>query len=1156
MKRILIFLTFFLVNVIYSQIDRPADHYSLIKGVNVSHNLNSGSTGYYIPLYNLNLGTLILASKLDYESNGFKPILQPGIAGLNWNIKSIGKITRENHQILNSSSELRNLRYASSGGISDFIPQDCPVPEKLSLNPGFRKKDLLTNLPAALKNVVLTEKFFFDFFGFKGYFIIDNEKQVIVNCETGNLKVSLDDLNCQSLKKDINFSQIIIKDDKGNKFYFGGDYSTLDINYVQAEQTESYIDNSGGPIDNSYQYEAKTRANYIIGWNLKKVELSDGRNVTINYISQSQQILADFVKEGQKKPKNVTFSNNFPSKTNLINNNLFITNSTAVHSSSVNDLMLLASQYYYSKFAAVDNIIVDNVGSINFNYDQTTNPLEISNIYLKEISIKDLNNKIIDKYDFEFQNLGGNNKRTFLASLRKNNIEKYYFNYNKTDEFPNYLGGNINSLGYWNQKGDVGLLKKVKTPTMGEIEFEYEPNTSSFDYRGPFLNLVENPINDAGGARIKKQIAKSNTTSQPEIITYSYSDENGKSTGIRENSNEGVFETNTQLIYANSYINYSKVTEGRGNGEVVYKFSDYRTNPDTLSVKTYNLSNNLYTKISRNQERGKLIEKSVYSLNNSLVLKTEYKYTNFLNGLSDGTLQYPDENCITCKITDLNYYVYIGGSINPMTGYKSIAYSYISVLPYVLASEKTTEYQPFLQIVIGNKINNYEYNKGHLYWHSYPIKTTTINNGESNTLYNFYPGDLLKRGSCPTSNCSFTNQDQPGKKMLTYKQMIDKNVVGPILTINKNSFGKYTLSENIFSNYNNRFRLAFNRISEANSNFTENNFENANTYTAKEYNSYDSKENLIQATTKSGIPTTTIWGYHQTMPIIQIKGATYAQIMQAFGLDSNNPDAYLQLEVVKKSDLDTDFTTEDEFISKLKDFTNKSEFKDFEITAYCYDPLIGVKTIIQPSGISEFYKYDNANRLDKILDANNNIMKQFSYNYQAATKYSNVFQSKVFYKNNCSDGHSSEAYVYTVPANSYTSYFSQIEADEMAQNEINANGQNIANQNLMCTSSCSISFFNGISSSYMNIYSIDNSKVSFNLKFNSGNVVQWNVGAGASIGAIQGLCKPSSLRIINYIEPNSNSSWQIRIDPIGNVSAKLLSGSVPNTINFQFEYYK
>ncbi|RXM61504.1 hypothetical protein [Chryseobacterium sp. CH1] len=82
---------------------------------------------------------------------------------------------------------------------------------------------------------------------------------------------------------------------------------------------------------------------------------------------------------------------------------------------------------------------------------------------------------------------------------------------------------------------------------------------------------------------------------------------------------------------------------------------------------------------------------------------------------------------------------------------------------------------------------------------------------------------------------------------------------------------------------------------------------------------YDNKLNILQASNKTGTPNTTIYGYQQTLPIAQITGITYAQLMQIFNLPAT-PTGYLGLDIVTKSDADKDSGTENALINALDNF--------------------------------------------------------------------------------------------------------------------------------------------------------------------------------------------------------------------------------------------
>jgi uncharacterized protein RhaS with RHS repeats len=135
------------------------------------------------------------------------------------------------------------------------------------------------------------------------------------------------------------------------------------------------------------------------------------------------------------------------------------------------------------------------------------------------------------------------------------------------------------------------------------------------------------------------------------------------------------------------------------------------------------------------------------------------------------------------------------------------------------------------------------------------------------------------------------------------------------------------------------------------------------------YDKYDSKGNLQQYTTKEDIPVAIIWGYNQTKPIAKIEGITYDQALTLGVAD-----------IITKSNEDIDINTQNVLISALDNFRIINS--RFYITTYTYDPLIGITSITPPSGIRELYKYDTANRLEKVIDTNGKVLKEYKYNYK------------------------------------------------------------------------------------------------------------------------------------------------------------------------------
>lgn len=134
---------------------------------------------------------------------------------------------------------------------------------------------------------------------------------------------------------------------------------------------------------------------------------------------------------------------------------------------------------------------------------------------------------------------------------------------------------------------------------------------------------------------------------------------------------------------------------------------------------------------------------------------------------------------------------------------------------------------------------------------------------------------------------------------------------------------------------------------------------------------YDEKGNVIQYTSADGKKSTVIYGYYKTQPIATIEGATYAQVS---GLIQN---------IVNTSDADAaNPAKEPQLLTALDAFRNHDQMKDFRMTTYTYDPLIGATTVTSSNGMRETYKYDVRNRLEKVLDKDGMILKEYKYNYK------------------------------------------------------------------------------------------------------------------------------------------------------------------------------
>jgi hypothetical protein len=138
--------------------------------------------------------------------------------------------------------------------------------------------------------------------------------------------------------------------------------------------------------------------------------------------------------------------------------------------------------------------------------------------------------------------------------------------------------------------------------------------------------------------------------------------------------------------------------------------------------------------------------------------------------------------------------------------------------------------------------------------------------------------------------------------------------------------------------------------------------------------------------------------------------------------------------------------------------------KTARMSTTTYDPLTGKTSECDENNRCTYYEYDNLARLRFIKDENRNIVKMYEYNNVSKQNgcpgiYYNPQIVEYFTKSNCVGDYIGAEVPYTVPANKYSSTFSQEDADLKAEMEIAANGQDNADQSSSSTN-CIPLYFN------------------------------------------------------------------------------------------------
>lgn len=252
-------------------------------------------------------------------------------------------------------------------------------------------------------------------------------------------------------------------------------------------------------------------------------------------------------------------------------------------------------------------------------------------------------------------------------------------------------------------------------------------------------------------------------------------------------------------------------------------------------------------------------------------------------------------------------------------------------------------------------------------------------------------------------------------------------------------------------------------------------------------NNYDQRGNILQLTTKAGIKESFQWGYasrHIVAKVLNAGNVNGAKEFYYEGLEEGgggqniaayagnycrsgdftveflqpNPKSYVidywyfdsnKWNYIKKPYVYGMLLSEGSAIDEVRVYP-----VDARITTYTYSILKGLTSETDPNGKTLFYEYDEFGRLAVIRDKDRNVIKTVCYNFAGETENCNYSYndaiSQTYTRNDCPYSPSGSQVTYTVPAGKYLSSINKATANQMAQAELDAMGQNFANTTGTC----------------------------------------------------------------------------------------------------------
>ncbi|WP_214228823.1 hypothetical protein [Pedobacter sp. B4-66] len=135
---------------------------------------------------------------------------------------------------------------------------------------------------------------------------------------------------------------------------------------------------------------------------------------------------------------------------------------------------------------------------------------------------------------------------------------------------------------------------------------------------------------------------------------------------------------------------------------------------------------------------------------------------------------------------------------------------------------------------------------------------------------------------------------------------------------------------------------------------------------------YNNTGHVLAASQEFGAQSVYLYSYNNQHLIAEIKNADYNTVVTALGgASAVNTFA---------SSIPASKTLVDNFLAPIRNST--TTFKDVQVTSYTYEPLVGMRSMTDPKGMTTTYEYDNFQRLMNIKDQDGNIVKSYNYHYK------------------------------------------------------------------------------------------------------------------------------------------------------------------------------
>lgn len=972
---------------------------SFVKYGNVGARSYTGELDYSIPLFSIPINdNLPIDVTLSYNSAGFKPDARSGLVGLNWYLSMGGVISREVNNYPDDHAGQPNVTDGTTNqnglivGVRNRIHNTQDVfnylPSTGNITTSKSENWLLHGNNTSQKYEASPDMFNFNFNGISGKFFmgIDGEIKVITN-EPHKLKVDITQLTTQPYLFDCKpaFSKIVITDESGNKYYFGGETKALEYNI------NLYNNTLGSTANGSTNIRP-----VISAWHLTNIIYYNGVVVNFNFKDDSQLTNQNYLcqADGQRVHAfNTTatdYLKDFVSIHQIVRHEVYMTSSANSGASS----SPLLKTYQIQKRVILERIeLPDN--NIDFEYSRhgasfyegipynfvsiikNFKDIKLDKIILKSKEGVELNNFTFTL--FAYGNVG--KTKMLLHVLKEKGVKEYNFEYYydtfKKFPYPNTLG--IDHWGFWNgDDTNSTLIPTVNLPPNNDFTYTNSTRSPNFDYA--LQGQLKKVIYPTGGYSqftygqhvYSERLERKSANDYLPALQMQMNGGNSGGTRIQEIVDfDGVNEINKRTFnYTGGILlkwpSYVLKLEGESNptGSGWYSGIYYDAGDPEDVVFGYIKSNPMTIQSSDNE----IITYSQVTEDFNGNGKIVYKFKDYLS--------HPDMGIPNVDYKLLRIFLFFDFDI-PALDKNMVG---------VFLNDRKIERGKLLSKKIYNHTNNlkeetfYEYNENPNRFNNW---TVTMHQTGTYTQSNkiFYYNDYLTKTT--------KNEYLTGGVVSTISQIAyDDSINAVTKETNYTSSGDVVETEfdYDFLNADNLLLQKRKRVKKNSETLLEESIEYGNTsdittnnkYLVKKISSskfpndnpsvsgvtvldpklnihrYDLYGNPTEVSYENGPKTVYIWGNNKTKLIAKIENATFTQVASALGI------------------------TETQLLSysnnyNIDNLRNNAQMANAMITTYQFTG-VGLVNITDPKGILTEYRYDGQRKLKYIMDYEGNVL--------------------------------------------------------------------------------------------------------------------------------------------------------------------------------------